>query len=250
MISVCIPVHIIHPNQLDYLKEAIHSVWLQKGVAFEICISDDTGDSRVNQLCDEYSRLGVEIQYLSAKHGIGLAANINSSISMARGELIKILFQDDYLNHNKVLMGNARRLKFSKSKWLVTGTLHLDQSSGNFIKPIFPTTNDNFLDGRNTFSSPSVAIFYRDSFLPFDTRLSYLVDCEWYLRMLHNFGTPVLRNSLDVVNRLHDSQATHDFKNLLIHEIPIAKSSHSSQRVKEKNCLCLSRIENQAQNES
>ena len=140
MISVCIPVHIIHPNQLDYLKEAVHSVWLQKGVAFEICISDDTGDSRVVQLCGEYSRLGVEIRYLSAKPGIGLAANINSSISMARGEIVKILFQDDYLNDNKVLKGNARRLKFSKSRWLVTGTLHLDQSSGNFINPVIPLT--------------------------------------------------------------------------------------------------------------
>ena len=107
--------------------------------------------------------------------------------------------------------------------------------------------NENFLDGNNTFSSPSVAIFYRECFVPFDTRLSYLVDCEWYVRMIHNFGSPVLRKSLDIVNRLHESQATHDFKHLLSREIPIAKSSHSALDLRSKECSCVSRNESQAQ---
>jgi glycosyltransferase involved in cell wall biosynthesis len=247
VISVCIPVHIVHPNQLDYLKEAIHSVWQQEGVAIEICISDDTGDPRIAEICSTYTRHGAEIRYHRAKPGIGLAANINSAVSMARGDMVKILFQDDYLNQAKVLKGNARRLKFSKSKWLVTGTLHLDQTSGEFLKPMLPSLNKNFLDGVNTFSSPSVAIFYRECFVPFDTRLSYLVDCEWYFRMIHNFGSPVLRKSLDIVNRLHDTQATHDFKHLLGREIPVAKSSHSALDLHPKECSCVSRNESRAQ---
>jgi len=80
-----------------------------------------SGDTRIAEICSTYTSLGAEIRYHRAKPGIGLAANINSAVSMARGDMVKILFQDDYLNQAKVLRGNARRLKFSKSKWLVDG---------------------------------------------------------------------------------------------------------------------------------
>ena len=240
MISVCIPVHIVHRNQLEYLREAICSVLAQKGTSFEICISDDTKDVRVADMCDQLATQDVEIRYLGANAGIGLAANINSAIAIARGDIIKILFQDDYLNNPNVLKNNARRLKFSKAKWLVTGTIHLNQSSGVFLNRIIPRINQQFLDGNNTFSSPSVTMFYREFFLPFDTRLSYLVDCEWYVRMLHNFGKPVLKRSIDIVNRLHENQATHEFKSLLAQEIAIAKTEHLSEVNHKSICKCVS----------
>ena len=248
MISVCIPVHIVHRNQLEYLREAIHSVLAQKGASLEICISDDTKDVRVSDMCEQLATRDVEIRYLGVNAGIGLAANINSAIATARGDIVKILFQDDYLNNPNVLKNNARRLKFSKAKWLVTGTIHLDQSSGLFLNRIIPRINQQFLDGKNTFSSPSVAMFYREFFLPFDTRLSYLVDCEWYVRMLHNFGKPVLKRSIDIVNRLHENQATHDFKSLLAQEIVVAKLEHPSQNGNAQNCPCITKNVNRVQN--
>lgn len=248
MISVCIPVHIIHPSQLEYLREAIHSVLAQKGVSLEICISDDTRDARVSDMCGRLTTQDVEIRYLEANAGIGLAANINSAIAIARGDIVKILFQDDYLNNPNVLKNNARRLKFSKAKWLVTGTIHLNQSSGLFLNRMIPRVNQQFLDGKNTFSSPSVAMFYRKFFLPFDIRLSYLVDCEWYVRMLHNFGKPVLKRSIDIVNRLHENQATHDFKSLLAREIAIAKVEHPSEKGNAGDCPCITKNANRVQN--
>ena len=248
MISVCIPVHIVHPNQLEYLREAIQSVLAQKGVSLEICISDDTRDARVSDICANLATQDVEIRYFEAIAGIGLAANINSAIAIARGDIVKILFQDDYLNNPNVLKNNARRLKFSNAKWLVTGTIHLDQSSGLFLNRIIPRINQQFLDGKNTFSSPSVAMFYREFFLPFDIRLSYLLDCEWYVRMLHNFGKPVLKRSIDIVNRLHENQATHDFKSLLAQEIAIAKIEHPSKNWNSQNCPCITRNVNRVRN--
>ena len=250
VISVCIPVHIVHPSQLDFLKEAIHSVLQQKGVYFEICISDDTQDSRVAEISEFYSEQGIEIRYVKAEFGIGLAANINSSISMARGDLVKILFQDDYLHNPKVLRNNARRLKHSRAKWLVTGTIHLNQVNGSFDKPLIPRINQHFLDGKNSFSSPSVVMFKRRYYLPFDTRLNYLVDCEWYVRMLHNYGKPTIKKSIDIVNRLHENQATHEFKDLLSREISLAKQAHSTQVSSKEECLCVTKSVNLTQIES
>ncbi len=189
-------------------------------------------------LCGEFQRRGMNLVYCKFLPGSGLAQNLNHSVKMSRGKMIKILFQDDYLIHDRVLVHNRLRLFFSFRKWLVTGTLHFDQATEKFVNPFFPRPGRELLQGVNTISSPSVVMLPRKNFLYFAECLHFLVDCEWYVRMSHHFGKPTFVNSIQIVNRLHAKQSTHEVKGLFRREREIASELHNVQELKKSSCIC------------
>ena len=238
MISICIPVHVVDSTQVGYLKTALESISCQKLIKYEVVLSDDSANVEVQKLVQEFKAKGMTITYHNPEKGIGLSSNLNNSVKHSRGRFLKILFQDDYLAHDKVLFFNLFRLITSRKKWLVTGTIHFDENDMKFKNAFFPRAGDQFLEGINALSSPSVVLLYKKNYLDFSEKLHYLVDCEWYVRMSHNFGRPAFRLEIDIVNRLHNFQSTHDVKVLLNREILAAKSMHTSSSFRKLDCLC------------
>ncbi len=225
-------------TQIEYLRAALKSVLSQKLVKYEVVISDDSSSRAVRLLCDEFRTNGMAINYFGYRNKLGLSANLNNAVKLSKGRILKILFQDDFLAHDKVLFLNSLRLFFSIRKWLVTGTVHFDQVGQEFRNVFFPRPGNHLLSGANTISSPSVVMLRKMHYLKFAEELHYLVDCEWYVRMSHKFGRPVFRNDIDIVNRLHPFQSTHEVKNRLNDEIVMAKSMHSDYSFKKLNCIC------------
>jgi glycosyltransferase involved in cell wall biosynthesis len=239
MISVCIPVHISDPDDLIYLKTAIESVVVQSYQDFEIVIADDSASREVFELIREFQSMNVAIQYFETGGKSGIGANTNNCISKSRGALIKILFQDDYLSHSRVLERTRRQFRFRRKKWLAAGTIHFNQQDLLFQNRMIPRRSDNLLIGKNSISSPSVITFRRGSFVPLATNLTYIIDCEWYLRMSHTYGLPIFSSRIDIVNRLHENQQTHKVQHLLGNETLLAKKMHSRHKMSKGKCDCL-----------
>jgi hypothetical protein len=236
-ISIVTPVHISSEKDLAYLRHLINTCLKQNFPSKELIISDDLNDKRVERLCEELDGKRLRITYTVAP-AQGISNNLNHAIKTANGRLIKILFQDDFLTSRFALLFLSLRLLFTQKQWHVSGSIHFEQSTRTFFNKFKPRISDNLLEGKNYISSPSVVTFKSKSQLLFDPSLTFLLDCEWYLRMSHTFGLPVFGKITLVANRIHQGQATNWAKYKLKLESTLAKDAHNNLFMKKTACKC------------
>lgn len=168
-ISVVIPFHFMD-NWEFFLMRAIRSIEVQTFKDYEIILT---------------------------KSG-RMAENTNHAMRSAQGELIKILYMDDYFEHDRALQVISD--SFSEScQWLATGCVH--QTIGEMPKnPHLPRWTEDIHRGNNCIGSPSVVTFRNDSGLQFfDEKLSYMLDVDLYRRYYDLYGPPCILNDLNVV---------------------------------------------------
>lgn len=150
-----------------------------------------------------------------------MAENTNSAIKKATGELVKILYMDDYLTDENSLQRIADTFK---GDWLVTGCKH---DPGTHVH--HPTWNDKIQEGVNTIGSPSVLTMKRESILLFDENLGWLLDCDLYKRLYDKYGLPTILNEANVTIGIHEGQSTH----LMGEEIKIKEHDLMLERYKD-----------------
>ncbi len=235
--SICVPVSISHEVQLQYLEELFNSISKQTFSNFELIVSDDSDNLSVSILCSRMKMQGLPVTYISSPNS-GISQNLNYCIENATGDLVKVMFQDDYFFTPKALEEINDELGSAGAAWYVSACNHYSQEHHKYYEEFFPRENSNLLRGHNTISSPSVVTFRRDSFETFSKRLTYLLDCEWYLRMSHKHGMPFFGRSIHVTNRVHHHQATNWAKEYLEREIEISRMMHSEVRMGSRICLC------------
>lgn len=163
-ISICVPVHEMD-NKDFFLKRLEDSLALQTFTDFEVIF---TKEGR-------------------------MAENTNAAIKKAKGDIIKILYMDDYLYSPYALQHVHHNFD---GTWLAQGCLH--DTGDTLTNPHYPSWNEGIPSGNNTIGSPSVIAFGNDDPLLFDENLSWLLDCEFYGRLHKRYGRPVLVNYLDI----------------------------------------------------
>ncbi len=132
----------------------------------------------------------------------------NRTIESSNGEIIKLLYMDDFLAHENSLQEIANQWPFD---WLVTGCNHSnDIHTSNPHLPEF----SGILTGTNTIGSPSVLAFANKNPLLFDENLSWTLDTELYIRLYERYGLPKILNDINVTIGIHAGQMT----NILTHE--------------------------------
>jgi hypothetical protein len=130
--------------------------------------------------------------------------NINNAIKHASRDIIKILFQDDFLYDEHSL---EKQLECFKSDWMVTACCHYNGKE--IYKPYYPKYHNNIQYGENTISSPSVLMFKNKNILEFDENLFWLMDVDYYKRLYNMFGSPSICSYITVVNREHENQVSN-----------------------------------------
>lgn len=176
MISICVPTHDMENGEF-FLKRLIDSLDRQTYRNFELVITK------------------------SGK----MAANTNSAIKKAKGDIIKILFMDDYLYSPDALQNIADNFT---GGWLATGCVHDDGI--RIANPHYPSWNDEVPLGKNTIGSPSVVAWENGPFqMLFDENLSWLLDAELYGRMHAVWGEPKLLPYLDIGIGIGTHQTTN-----------------------------------------
>ncbi len=212
-ISVVIPVHEMD-NWKFFLDRCLSSIYSQNYGDYEVVISNDSiqadertiGANHIERWVAEsryYPYTFVRRQLSEPK---GMPTNSNRAIESARGELIKVIYMDDYLAHGNALQEIVDNFT-KESAWLVTGCLH-DDGTGpkNYHAPSY---NALLYTGVNTVGSPSVLTLRREGHLLFDTSLSFLLDCDLYKRLHDTYGPPVILNTPNVAIGLHRGQTTN-----------------------------------------
>jgi len=198
-ITVAVPVHGMD-NKEFFLKRLLDSLWSQTFQDFDIVVSDNSDDRILGDICDYYK---TGITYLQNPRK-GMAQNTNEAIKASKGTLIKILYMDDFMAHDKALQ---RIWDNFSGHWLVTGCSHcVDNYIDNPHKPVY---SDDIHLGNNTIGSPSVLTILNQTPLLFDEEMQWLLDCDLYKRYHNLYGEPVILNDINVVIGLHDGQASN-----------------------------------------
>lgn len=142
-----------------------------------------------------------------------MAENTNSAIKKATGDVIKILYMDDYLADENVLQNLVNTFT---GGWHVSGCAH-DNGHVKYFNEHVPHINKDICFGINTIGSPSVLAFENKDPLFFDESMTWLLDCDYYCRLMDRYGPPTINNNIDIIIGVGPHQAT----NILSDEIKL-----------------------------
>lgn len=198
-----------------FLEKSFESLSTQTFKDFNIIISDHSKDNLIQDLCIKYQdKLKINYYKNAEKYG-NSSANINNAIKKADGKLIKILFQDDFLFHDKSLEEIIQNFDLKQDNWLITACIH-SKDGINFFRPFYPKYNHFIHLGKNTISSPSVLTIKNKEPLLFDENLIWLMDVDYYKRCYNNWGSPKIINKINVVNRIGLYQVSNSMINISV----------------------------------
>jgi len=191
IVSICIPTY----GQTEYLRRTLASIAKQDFKDYEIVITDDTPDDSVKDLLREFS-FGEKLRYRKNASRLGQAMNHNETVTFARGTYVKILHHDDELKETTSLSEYVRMIKsnpdadfgFSASVGIGKNGEILVTNKPSAADTAFLAHESERLFFRNVIGSPSVVIFKRDIGLTFDKNLTWLIDIDFYMRVLKRNG--------------------------------------------------------------
>jgi glycosyltransferase involved in cell wall biosynthesis len=186
-VSICIPAY----KQVLYLRKTLDSIAWQDYTDFEIILSDDSPDDSVEKLVKEYN-FGEKLNYYRNTPSLGTPENWNEAMRKAKGEYIKVMHHDDWFEGPGSLKTFVQLLDEKKDAdmaFCVTKILNVKTNEFSFNSPTQELINRILLTPAELFfgnfiGAPSATIFRRSTNLFFDNRVKYVVDIDFYIRIL------------------------------------------------------------------
>ena len=206
-VSICIPTYEMGGKGTQFLEHSLQRIVSQSHKDIQVVVSDHSGDNSVQDLCLKWSD-SVDIKYIRNQAYRGnSSSNTNNAVAYADGDIIKILFQDDWLLDNDSIALQVESFIQSDARWSIAACVHTNDD-GVIKDEHQPSFNDNILF-TNTLSSPSTLMVYKDSYEPFDNELLWYMDTDCYYRLYQKHGLPHIHDRVSVVNRRHADQITN-----------------------------------------
>lgn len=214
-VSICMPVY----NSAAYLGAAIESALGQQYGCFEILIVDDGSTDGSADIAADFARRFSVIRFVCNSHNIGMVANWNRCLELARGEYIKFLFGDDLLTAPDAIERLAAVLDRHQEVALAGSFRTIVDSGGRVLaeRGFAPTgrvvlghqaIRDCLTAARNYIGEPTVVMFRRQQALRgFDPAYRQMVDLEMWFYLLMQGALWVERQPLAAF-RQHEGQQT------------------------------------------
>jgi glycosyltransferase involved in cell wall biosynthesis len=212
-LSVAIPTWETNGRGVEFLDDLLSTIEIQHFKDFEVVISDHSQNNDILIKCQEFDSK-FDIKYFRNENDRGNSpANLNNAISECSGEIIKIMFQDDFFYDDEALEKIYYALSDSDKMWLLNGTNHTNDHGNSFYWDLYPKFNDQLLMGVNTISSPSVMSLKKKVVNRFDETLINLMDLDFYYAVRETYGDPIFYNDILVSNRVHQDSISSNIKN-------------------------------------
>jgi glycosyltransferase involved in cell wall biosynthesis len=234
-VSICIPAY----KQTEYLAKLLDSIVLQKYKNYEIIITDDSPDDSVENVVKKYD-FGECLKYIRNVKQLGSPENWNESIRLSSGEYIKIMHHDEWFNYEDSLTTFVETLDnnpgadfvFSAARGVnvQTKTTWLHRPTPGQLRQL--KADPLLLYFGNFIGSPSNVMYRKCGNELFDKKLIWLVDFEFYIRLLQTNTRFVFINS-DLVSSVHN--AVHQISAQCVNDGKIQVSEHRYVYNKIKN---------------
>jgi glycosyltransferase involved in cell wall biosynthesis len=139
VLSICIPTY----NRAKYLDNCLFSILnsnFSKNLPFEICISDNNSDDLTNSIVLKYQSI-LPIVYSRNEQNIGMAPNFLKVVSMATGQFVWMIGDDDLIVKNSI--GELFSLfdKYKNVDFFYLNSFHLNKEFLNDFGHPFHTNN-------------------------------------------------------------------------------------------------------------
>jgi glycosyltransferase involved in cell wall biosynthesis len=197
-ISVCIPTYESNGKGVKFLSKNLDSILNQTYNNIEIIISDHSQNDDIEIFVKSLNL--DNILYLRNRDNIGFPSyNTNNAIKNSKGDYIKLMNLDDYIEGNDTIQMMVDLLS-KGSKWVLCGCKHLNYDSDSWSNPIIPRIEGDgkhLLNGVNYIGCPSVALIPKNEY--FDTEVIYMIDCELWYRMYIKYGYPGILEDYRIV---------------------------------------------------
>ena len=206
-LSIAIPTYEYKGKGAEFLDFLFRTIEIQTFKDFEVVVSDHSKDEKLVDVIDSF-KSKFDIKYIKNKNRLGNGpANTNNAIRNCSGEIIKVMFQDDFFYDSQALKKIYDSFD-DKHDWLVCGSNHTKNNGKSFYRNFYPKWNNRIIKGVNTISSPSVMAAKKKVFdqIKFDESLVMMMDCEIYFHIKKEFGQPIYLHEILVSNRIHQDQ--------------------------------------------
>lgn len=191
LVSVCLPVY----NGARFLRPAVQSVLDQTYPHFELLVFDDASSDGSWEILQEIQDPRVVLHRNA--HNLGPEANWNQALFAARGRYVKLFHQDDLLAP-ECLERQVRALEehpeavlaFGKRRIITPDGRRLMTRGGPWPEGLVAPASvvrRCVLAGTNLIGEPSAVLFAREVACrtgTFDGRLPYVIDLDYWIRLL------------------------------------------------------------------
>lgn len=205
-VSICIPAY----KDVYGICRLLNSINKQEFKDFDIIITDDTPDDSIKALVNSFAPNGkllsehgedtdVLLIYEKNNESLGPAGNWNKAISLADGEYVKIMHQDDWFtfpyslgryvelldqNHNAILaFSGSRQVSIHESDVADLSDFYDRHISATNLELLQNDIRNLYLGG--FIGAPSATIF-RNHSCEFDDKLQWLIDSDFYMSLVLN----------------------------------------------------------------
>lgn len=217
LFSIAISTYEANGIGVDFLKKNLDMIKIQTYKNIEVIVSDHSKDNRIRDLCTSYSY--PKIKYFKYDKDYGnSSSNTNNALNKCNGDLIKIIFMDDYLeNEYSLQLIIDQFMKYPEKNWLINSYYHKKHTKENYENIHHPTWNDCLLLF-NTFGCPSAVTLRNNIKTRFDSKLIWYMDCDFYHRIILEYGFPIIYHKPIVVNSIHEDQVTNKINDKLVNK--------------------------------
>lgn len=224
-VSICIPTY----NGAKYLEACLVSVLSQTYKDIEILMVDDGSTDATFEILEYYAAIDQRIRLVRNEHNLGLVGNWNHCITLAQGEWIKFVFQDDWLEPecleamldattlNGSIVACQRNFAFEEGVSSDTRKTYLNFPT---LSSLFPgeaiisaeAYSEAVVDHltANFVGEPTAVMFHRnvfEKFGPFNSRLIQMCDIEFWTRIAVHTGIAFVPRPLATF-RVHQDSAS------------------------------------------
>ncbi len=223
LVSVCIPAY----KDPQALKKALTCLEKQSFKDFEIIITDDSPEDSVENVKNETD---LPILYFKNSQALGTPENWNESIRKASGEFILLHHHDDWLSQPESLEKLVKPLLENPKAGFSFGMVNiLDNRSGKVLyRNMLDPTKRNILKTQpeqltigNFIGPPTSILFRHEKKLWFDNKIKWLVDTDFFIRLIRSSETFEYIPEPLVSIGIHENQVTKSVlkdKDLLLFE--------------------------------
>lgn len=207
-ISIVCPIYTMKDGLSEkFLVEFLSQFFYQSHKDFEIVFSDQSEGDHLKQIVDTFRHV-YDITYVKNTSGIKNAANnVNNAIPHAKGDIVKLLYMDDFFLDSNALQKIDYAFNNHPGKWLIAGFGHCNQDRTLFWDFRQPWYGNKYVNGDNTTGNPSNYAVRRECALEMDESLLWVVDGEYFYRSYHHYGDPIMINDVLVCFREHGDSA-------------------------------------------
>lgn len=227
LVSICIPTY----NGEKYLRECLDSCINQTFGSYEIVICDDGSTDTTVRIIEEYMNKSPVIRFFKNERNLGLVENWNKCLTMAKGEWIKFVFQDDYISADclkeftdriepsAVLMVCERNFILPDHpsedvvNYYTKGVRTLRNTTayeGNYYSPVQVSVIAIENMCMNIIGEPSLTFFKKNIVNElgyFNRVLKQICDLEFFLRIAGKYGLTYIPKKLCAF-RIHEHSTT------------------------------------------